>query len=96
MNEMAISIVLDYLNNDLAVRHGLWPAEEFEELSYSRWAAFEILNLLQDHPEKQPMSVIENFYLRMLIFSKLTKRMDSGTVFSCAAETANQILLLFV
>ena len=96
MNEMAISIVMDYLETDLAIRQGLWPAEEFEELSCSRWAAYEILNLLMDHPEKQPMNVIENFYMKMLIFSKFTKSLKQGTLFSCAAETANQILLLFV
>ena len=93
MNDVAISIVSQYSGQKQC---SCWLKEDFERLSYSRWASCEILKLLMDNPLKQPMDVIDGFYLRMTLLSKVASGTKRESVFRCAAETADQILLELV
>ena len=72
-----------------------WHKQLFEELSYSRWAAFEILQSLMDHPFDPPDEVVERFMLKMALYSWSSKDEKKQRIFSIAEDTAEEILYLF-
>ena len=72
-----------------------WHAGLFEEMSYGRWAAFEILKLLMDHPHDPPDEVVESFMLKMALYSWSSKSEKRQRIFSIAEDAAEEILWLF-
>ena len=96
MNEIAIDIVLDYIDHELFEPDYKWPDHIFEHRTYSRWAAYEILERIMDHPYDNPDILIEQFWFE--ICSVLNDDLDSKKeeMFSIAKETIEDIGRLFV
>lgn len=62
-NDTAVQALLDYLNESDEPEI-YWPRHHFEESCFSRWAAWEMIEAIMDHPMKDPEDVIEEFALR--------------------------------
>ena len=88
MNDRAVYTLIRFLD-EYSEPPGLdWPQEESEEVTFSRWAAEELLNLVMDHPMTPAEDTIEEFIIKM---ETATKR-DCGRIFSIAAQTAREFL----
>ena len=72
-----------------------WHKELFEEMSYSRWAAFEILRLIMDNPFEPPDEVVEKFLLKVALYAQVAKEPIQQRIFSIAEDTAEDILAMF-
>ena len=72
-----------------------WSDKHFEEASYSRWAAEEIVQLLLDRPLDSPDEVIFSFILKMALYAQVAKTYKKRRIFSISEDTAEDILHLF-
>ena len=83
-NDTAVQAFLDYLNESDEPEI-YWPRHHFEESCFSRWAAWEMIEAIMDHPMEDPEDVIEEFTMKMVIFSSIADGTDEGRIFSIAA-----------
>lgn len=97
MTEVAIGEIQRYLEDTLFEPGNDWPSYIFERRSYARWAAFELLNRLMDHPTEDPVTIVEAFMVEMDIYS-YTKEDDTkkSFMFSTARDVAENVLYLLV
>ncbi len=65
-----------------------WPKQEFIKRSYERWAAYELANEIMDNPLEDPFIIIENFIVRMAMFSCIGRDKERSYMFSVAVEVA--------
>lgn len=92
MNEQAIVIIKNYMkrlnrpNRSKKILH-------FEQLSYSRWAANELLNCVMEQNSKSPVRIIEEFISKMDTYSCMN---GASFIFSVAHDTAEDILDMFL
>lgn len=96
MNELEIMIVLRYIEEYLFEPEKTWPEAIFEERTYSRWAAYEIVHRLTDYPFDPPDEIVEAFILELLKYSYISKNQEASKMFSIAKDTAEDILCLFL
>ena len=94
MNDEAVIKVLRYLEEYLFEPMKNWPKEEFEKRSYERWAAYEIVESLMDHPFATVDMVIDEFILKMISFAHLAKEKKQQFIFAIdVAETIRSLLI---
>ena len=93
-NDAAVQALLDYLNESDAPEI-YWPRHHFEESCFSRWAAWEMIEAIMDHPMKDPEDVIEEFAIKMVLFSSIADGTDEGRILSIAADFADECLTLY-
>lgn len=96
MNEIAIETVRQYAEENLFEPNIRWPAEIFEERSYSRWAADEIIRRLSDRPFDPADIVVEGFLIEMAMYACLDEAAGRNKGFQIAMNTAEDILCLLV
>lgn len=94
-NDLAACMISESLEENLFEPNKDWPQGVFEDRSYARWAAMELANKLMDCPYESPDLIIEEFMLKMGIFSAATEDPVKARIFSVAKETAEDILTLF-
>ena len=94
MNEDAIRKVILYLDESLFEPGRMWPDHIFEERSYSRWAANEIIRRLMDCPFDAPIEIVEAFMLTMIMHTYTVRDPRKKRIFSIARDTAFNILQL--
>lgn len=95
MNEVAICKIMSYIENALFEPRYRWSESMFKERSYSRWAAFEILERIMDRPFTQPDLIIEEFIIKMAYFSCINEDTEASRMFIVARDAAEDILSLF-
>jgi hypothetical protein len=95
MNDEAVITVLRYLEECLFEPMKDWPKEEFERRSYERWAAYEIVESLMDHPFATADTVISEFIVKMIYFASLAKEQQKQQfIFAIdVAETIQSLLM---
>ena len=71
-----------------------WPHSNFKQLSYSRWAAKEVLKYVKEHDSIPPIVAIEEFIRKMDKYSCMNS--NSSYMFSVAHDIAEDILDLFL
>ena len=92
---IAESIIEDYIL-DLKIPHrvtyknSLW----FAQMSYSVWAAEEVLNYVRNNQNRPVIYVIEEFVMKMNRYSYINN--DTSYVFSVAKDIAEDILDIFL
>ena len=96
MNEPALAVILEYIEECLFEPKANWPRFFFDERSYSRWAAFEIVNDIMKNPLVSPTATIERFMIMMDMKSCVAEDTKASRIFSIARDTAEDILLLLV
>lgn len=92
MNERALLAIVAALDEYEETPRLDWPDHEKEEITFTRWALEEILNLVWDHPWTLASETIEHFGLIMMQFSSTSVTRDQKRIFSIAADTAFDFL----
>ena len=91
MNEVAVSVIQEYVKNHLFGPSSNWPDYYFRERSHSRWAAYELINRNLTMNET-PIDILKDFINEMDQFEELNNKF----IFSVARNTAKEILYLFL
>lgn len=94
MDPLLFSKVVNYMDEALFEPQPNWPLYHFEERSYSRWAATEIITALMDRPLDPPDIVVEEFLLKVTLMASITEDSKKRHIFSVAKEIAEDILHL--
>ena len=94
MNEEAVQVIIDYIDEYLFEPYANWPKNWFNQRTYSRWAANEILGLVIDNPLTPPSMVIDEFLVKMSYYSCVSENQNISIIFSTAVDTAENILNL--
>ncbi len=68
----------------------------FEEYSYSRWVAFEILNKIMDKPHLSAENIVYDFVIYMTYMSFTTLNKMQGRLCEISIKVANDILSFIV
>lgn len=89
----AIMAIQDYIL-DIKEPKWNWRMSRFEQCSYSRWAANEVLKYVRSHRDISPIMAIEEFIAKMDYFSCLNP--NSSYSFSVAHDIAEDILDIFI
>ena len=109
MCDMAISIVNEYIDKHLSEVDLKCSRDGLENLSYARWAAYEIVERLNDEAERlpphitgswrepiPPVDIIAGFLDDLECYSYAGCSKKHEQIFSVAKEVANDIILLFL
>lgn len=97
MHDLAVSLILDFVQKHLFPPAFSWDKYEFKKRSYQQWAATEICERILDHPFDLPLDTIENFMFEMYIYACFSDEDEHRTfIFQTAVETAEELALLFV
>ena len=93
MNEQALFIIASTLGQfpDLPYDDS-WPEAEKAELTFSKWALGELLNLIWEHPFTPASETIETFVFKAQIYEAVSQIPDQKQIFSIAAKTAQELL----
>lgn len=93
--DSAISIIQNYIYENLFEPALSWNELEFKKRSYQRWAAYEICNRLMDRPLDNPIRVIDSFIFEISAYGE-AENPKSNFIFQSVAEVAKELILLFV
>ena len=92
--EVAIETIIDYMEETLIEPRANWPRWIFQRRTYERWAAEELLILIADHPEMDPMNIMMAFISKMEMYRDFEGK--ASKMFKIAAEVGEDILLQFL
>lgn len=107
MEEFDVAVVQRYIDECLFEPNIKQPREEFDILSYSGWAAGEILNRAADEMFRPPpcvggmpavdlIDILEEFAFEMDGYSNLSGDERRKEMFAIARETADDILYFYM
>lgn len=96
MNEAVVETIKDYIDKYLFDPGSRWPSEEFEERSYARWSAYEILNRISDRPFDPADITIEGFLIEVSAHDYVYGDSKQSRLFQVAKDTAEEIMWLLV
>ena len=106
MDDRDVLTLQDYINKHLFEPCINWPRHEFELHSYSRWAAYEILERVINETMKLPphitgferestVDIIDNFINELDYYYDGSKDVRRQLMFAIARDEAKNILCLF-
>lgn len=87
--DLLIQIIKEYVPHTFATK-------DTKKKSYQQWAVYEICNRLMDNPLASPIDVFEEFIFEMITYSYQKDNETTKMIFQTAADTAEEIALLFV
>ena len=94
MNELEARIVLKYIDEYLSEPIESYSTKGLGQRSYSRWAAYEIIERLMEYPFNPPDEIVEAFIIEMTGYSYMAKDPRTARIFEIAMDTAEDILCL--
>lgn len=71
----AIDVIKDYIYALDEI--GVWQGYTFKELSYSKWAAKELIAYIKSHKNQPPLLVMELFRDKMFDYARLNNKPDN-------------------
>ena len=89
----AAEIVAKYIQTNLSAPQIEWGRREFDQRIYERWAAEEILGLLLNSGERDPVAVVDGYLLGIIAATSVCLD-NKKLIFSSAIHTAEEILNL--
>lgn len=89
-NTMAIQVIQDYIKRLKHQPKELWLSTEFEQQSYSKWVANDILGRLKRERSIPPLQLLEEYRERMDEYSCCNSK--NSFMFSVAHDTAEDII----
>lgn len=92
MNDVAAQKIMNYIDKYLFEPQCDWDKQIFKERSYSRWAAFYILEQMMSNPFIAPDDIIEDLIIKWTLFSCINEDTEANTVFTIASDTAEELL----
>lgn len=97
MDTDVILKIQNYVNNYLFDPDIMWPVNEFKKRSYSRWAAYEILDRIKNDLEnRDPINNVVEFLKEVRSYSELCTNDCVNFIFTTAIETAEDIIFLLL
>lgn len=106
MYDVAVSVIQEYIDENLFLPAPNWPPEEFNTRSYERRAGLELIERitresmiipgLSVQPLRTPYQIIEEFIDDMDYQARSTDNSHHYFMFSTFRDTAIDIVLLFV
>lgn len=93
MHRIAELVIQDYIL-DLKEPRCNWKKSCFEQLSYSRWAANEVLKYVKKHRNRPTIDVLKEFIAKMDIYATFNE--DTTITFLIAKDVASDILDIFL
>lgn len=96
MVDVYTSIIFEYIEDNLKVLGKGSTKEEFKRRSTERWAAYELIESLCNHPFADPVLVIEDFIIAMQLYIRDCDNPEQIKDFKIAQDTAEKIILLFL
>lgn len=94
MNELEITMILEYIEEHLPELENTFDKNKFKERSYSRWVAYEIVQRLSDFPFDPPEVIIESFIIELLGYSHMCQNDKAANMFTAMISAADDILCL--
>ncbi len=88
-HKQVIRIVQEYLDESLT-KISFWQGYSLAQSSYSRWAATELLKILQDKENIPPLIILEDFKSQMDNYACMNRA--SSYIFSVAYDMAECII----
>jgi len=80
--------------DDLDIVCPLWPKKHFEARCYEEWAIDEIIEILENDQESEPVQLVEEFIKKMDKYSCYNEK--TSFMFSTAKDTAVCVLDLLL
>lgn len=72
-----------------------WPQHWFDEISFTRWAAGELMEAIMNHPTVPAMDTIEEFAIKMTSYWAGEDGTNAEKIFKYAADFAYETLDIF-
>lgn len=97
--QLAINIIQQHIRDHLQPPRKDWDKYYFLERCYSRWAAFELCDLLSQEEGAtylHVVAVIEGFIEKMNDYEEFSCDRSIENIFTIAREEAEEILRLFL
>lgn len=94
--DTAVMIIQQYIDKRIFTLSSLLDGYEFKKKSYQQWAACEACHRIMDHPFDDPVTAIESFMLEMDMYACYGEDEPRSFIFQSAAETAAELISLFV
>lgn len=91
MNEITINYILNYIDDCLPEPDGWWDINDFANRSYSRYIAYEIVNMIMDKPLTPAIITIEDFITDMVFLS--VNYDGVNTLLRTSIEVAEKLLM---
>ena len=93
-NDSAIYALIEFLY-ETPEPEVYWPQHWFEEVSFTRWAAGELMEAILNHPTVPALDTIEEFALKMTAYWANSDGTDAEKIFKYAADFAYETLDIF-
>lgn len=94
MIEDALIKIQNYVDTYLYEPLKNWNKYDIQKRSYERWAAYEIMNSILDHPIDDPVWTIENYMFTVGMYADLDPLAKENGPFMVAIEVAEELLSL--
>lgn len=92
MNDKSLLLIVSILSSYPERPYdSLWPDHEKEEVTFSKWALTEMLDLIWDHPWELASETVWNFEVRCRFYIEASVTDDQKRIFTIAAQTANDL-----
>ena len=91
MYEIVLSVIHDYLVDLDKCTRPRFGQTRYEEQSYARWAAYELMFAILDNRDIHPIDVVEKFVCKMVKYSEC-KSEKKRIIFSIAQHVSEDIL----
>lgn len=94
MYQLEAEMILKYIEEYLPMIESTFQKEAVKERSYSRWAAYEVVERLMDHPFDPPQTIVDAFLLELLYYSNMSKSEQQKSMWTTAIDTLEDISCL--
>lgn len=94
--DIARAVIEDFIEEYLFDGWRTWPTREFQNRSYERWAAFDILRRIDENPNTSPINIIQGFIEEMDRFEEMSDTWPMVRICRIARETSEDILKLLL
>ena len=94
--DIARAAIEDFIEEYLFEGKKSWPAREFQNRSYERGAAFDILRRIDENPNTSPINIIQGFIEEMERFEEMSDTWPMVRICRIARETSEDILKLLL
>lgn len=94
-NDIAVMSLAEFLY-ETGEPEVYWPQHEFDEVSFNRWAAGELMEAIMDNPTVPAMDTIEEFAIKMTSYwASAGECTKAEKIFKYAADFAYETLDIF-
>lgn len=94
MNQLEAEMVLKYIEEHLPLEEKFLNKNAAKERSYSRWAAYELVERFMDHPFDPPEVIVDSFLIELMWYSKMSNDEHKNRLWMAAIDAVEDISCL--